>query len=68
MSLISIIPVQQYYVIAVIAEQHNQTGFINQGISHCNISNSGSENNDIEKESSEFLMYLGFLVLLNRYY
>jgi MFS family permease len=60
MSLISIIPVQQYYVIAVIAEQHNQTGFINQGISHCNISNSGSENNDIEKESSEFLMYLGF--------
>lgn len=60
MSVISIIPVQQYYVIAVIAEKYNQTDFINHGISHCNISNSSSGNDDIEKESSEFLMYLGF--------
>ena len=49
--------VQQYYVITIIAEKHNQSNFINHEMSSCN--NSKSDNSNIQKDSSELLMYLG---------
>lgn len=49
--------VQQYYVITIIAEKHNQSNFINHGMTNCN--NSKSDNSNIQKDSSELLMYLG---------
>lgn len=58
MSIITITPIQQFYVITVIAGQHNRSDFINQDISACN--KSKNEDNEIQQEASEFLMYLGF--------
>jgi hypothetical protein len=49
--------VQQYYVITIIAEKHNQSNFINHEMSSCN--NSKSDTSNIQKDSSELLMYLG---------
>ncbi|XP_071162126.1 proton-coupled folate transporter-like [Mytilus edulis] len=59
-------PVQQYYAITVIAEKHNVSNFINHEEKSCHSPSTNSSNNPkilvdkIEKESSQFLMYLGF--------
>lgn len=62
LSMSCLIPVQQYYVISMVAKEYNESGFINHGSVDCksNRTETKSVGDLIEEKSTEILMYLGF--------